>query len=147
MGVFNVLNKNKFLMDLLRYLIVVVFFVSAAMKIADFINTAYFFSYSFGISSTITRLLLFILISVELFLGLAIVAKVNILQQIYSATIILMILFILIEIGFIYKGIDNCGCFGTVWKMNPVVSIIKTFILVFVILLLKRNTKNEIHAS
>jgi len=106
MGVINVLNKNKFLIDVLRYLIVVVFFVSAAMKIDDFINTAYFFSDSFGFSSTTAKLLLFALISVELFLGLTIIAKVTILQNIYSVTIVLLIFFIFIKLDDLVKSRD-----------------------------------------
>jgi hypothetical protein len=147
MGVINVLDKNKFLMELLRYLIVVVFFISATMKIADFFNTSYFFGNTFGFSITTVKYLLLLLISIELFLGLAIITRVNILQIIYSMTVILLFVFILIEIGFIYKGIDNCGCFGTVWKMNPIASIIKTVVLIFTILILKRNLVRETNAS
>ena len=147
MGVIYVHDKNTFLMELLRYFIVVVFFVSAAMKIDDFFNTSYFFSNTFGFSITTAKYLLFLLISVELFLGSAITAKVTILQKIYSMTIVLLILFVFLQLVFFYKGINNCGCFGTLWKMDPLISIMKTVLLLFIIIILKRNFERKSYAS
>ena len=143
MGVINVLNKNKFLITCLKYLISFVFLFSAVTKIADFQNTLYFFSDIFGTTYIVTKYFLVFLIAFELVLAFIIAIPIFDLKIVYAVTIAFLIFFILIKIGFIYQGINNCGCFGTVWKMKPLTSIIKTMLLIFILLILKNNLKKE----
>ena len=65
MGIGDVFYKNKFLIDLLRYLVGLVFIFSSITKLVDFHETLDFFVGSIGTQYELTKFLLTFLILKE----------------------------------------------------------------------------------
>ena len=147
MGIGDVFYKNKFLIDLLRYLVGLVFIFSSITKLVDFHETLDFFVGTIGTQYELTKFLLTFLILVELTLGTMIMLQFTHHQIVYNITIGLLAFFILVSIGFIYKDIDNCGCFGTVVAVKPLPTIVKNLFLIATLMFLKNKEQNKNYAS
>jgi len=134
-------------MCFLRYLVGFVFIFSSITKLLDFQDTLNFFVNIIGTQYVVTKFLLAFLILIELALGTMIMTQFIRQQIVYSITIGLLVFFILVSIGFIWKGIDNCGCFGTVLTVKPLPTIIKNFFLIAILVFLKNKDQNKNYAS
>lgn len=83
------------------------------------------------ISFILIEIIIAILITLELF---------NI-QIVFNIIIYLLIIFNFFGLYLIFIGADNCGCFGTVYSVKPVPTIIKNIILIAIVFFLKNNEK------
>ncbi len=131
-------------MKFIRVIIGCVFLLSAVMKLSDFQNTVLFFSNIVSILNTWIRGGLSMLILIELIFSIAVLqTKIDILV-IYNLMIILLIMFSGIGMMFLFLKIENCGCFGTIFQTNPILTIAKNVILIGLILFLKKR-ENRIY--
>jgi len=147
MGINNIFDRNKFMMSLFSYLVSFVFIFSAMTKIADFLNTINFFCSILGIDYIITKYIIILFILVELGLAFMIAVRTFHTQFFINSTIALLAFFIVISIWFIYIGIDNCGCFGTLLPVKPVPTIFKNLILIAILMFLKNWERKNCYAS
>jgi hypothetical protein len=147
MGIINVFYKSKFLTTFLRYLISFIFIMSAATKMSDFHNTLVYFIDIFGLSFFTTKLSLVFLILLEITIAILITFRLFNAQIIYTITISLLLFFIFIGIFFLFMGIKNCGCFGTIYTVKPLPTILKNLFMTAILMILKRNVRREGHVS
>lgn len=107
-----------------------IFVLSAIMKLHA-IDTfdLYIFShnlFSFDFSSVLSRLL----IAIELFLGIALIAKVFF-RKIWLASMLLLFIFsIYLLILVVLDQTGNCFCFGELLQLSPTESLIKNIVLI-----------------
>jgi hypothetical protein len=116
------------------------------MKLSDFQNTLLFFSTSFSISSTWIRIGLSSLIFFELMISVVFFQTKTDYCAIYNLMIIVLVIFLAMSVVFLFLNVKNCGCFGTVFKTNPVVTIAKNILLIGLILLQKKR-EHKIYAN
>ena len=147
MDINNISGRNKFIMSLFSYIVSFVFIFSAMTKIADFRNTIDFFLSILGIDYIITQYIIILFILFELGLAFMIAIRTFHTQFFLNSTIILLIFFILISIGFIYRGIDNCGCFGTLLPVRPIPTIFKNLVLIAMLMFLKNWERKNCYAA
>lgn len=138
-----------------RYILIVRFvigFVLVVSSIGKLMSLSLFLSdlNNYGISGVITYFSL-LLISLEILVGSALV--LNVYTKFFSVISMLLFIFftIIFAFGNIFKGVENCGCFGAieVLKTPPYLSYIRNFILIGLSLLLylkseKNTTKTPI---
>jgi hypothetical protein len=79
-----------------------------------------------------------LLIGLEFFIGLALIFHVQLKKIVYKLGIALLLVFsIYLILLMIFQGSKgNCGCFGTVFTMTPMVALVKNVIMLAVFLLL-----------
>lgn len=143
MGIDCLSYENKFLSRLLQYLIGMTFFLSAAAKLADFQNTFQYFFTLFDISYSLMKTVLVLIITVEFALFLLIIFPTPFLQYAYILAITLLMVFILLSLWFIQRGIANCGCFGTSLPVKPLPTIVKNSVLIGILLFLYQLRKRQ----
>lgn len=117
----------------LRYFLTFIFIFSAFLKILDFENTIILFMDTFKISYFVIKSFLVILILVELLIAFILFKEFYTEPSLYYAILIILLSFIGINVIFLFKNVDNCGCFGTVVQSRPWSSLIKsvTMIIMF----------------
>lgn len=131
----------KILSLILRLLLGAVFIFSAITKLFPIevfeLNFVYQGIANWDIAPFLSRGLIII----ELFLGIALLFKKNLKEYILPATLVLLIAF---SIYLIYSMVKdgnsgNCGCFGTIFPMTPLESLIKNIVLIAISIYLYRN--------
>lgn len=139
-----IVNKKLILTTIIRVLIGLVFIVGAIFKLfpieplevllvkLDVSNWFY--------SSFLARFL----IGFELILGSLLLLNISLKRtlQLSIVTLIGFTLFLL-YFKFIYGSNENCGCFGSVIKMNPIESIIKNIVLILLTFFLLKKSDFE----
>lgn len=129
--------------NIVRYLIAVLFLISAITKIIDFRETILFFENIFGIDYLLVKTGLIILILLELFIVYGFIVKGINSANFYKPVAGLLAVFIIISIYFEIKEIDNCGCFGASIESSPLLTIIKNILMIAGLIFLARKEKER----
>ena len=104
-----------------------------------------------GFSETLAPYISRFIISVELFIGLAILQKNYLKRLIIPVSIFLLSIFsihLLIEI--VSGNSENCGCFGDLIPMTPIQALLKNIVTIFILIYLYKivdNNKSEKFSS
>lgn len=133
-------NKIK---NIVRYLIAVLFLVSAITKITDFKNTILFFENIFEVDYFLVKTGLIILILLELFIVYGFIVKGVNSVNFYKSVAGLLAVFIMTSLYFEIREINNCGCFGASIESSPLLTIIKNILIIAGLIFLVRKEKEN----
>ena len=122
-----------------KYFIVIIFLLSAFLKMLDYRATVELFVNLLGISYTFTKIFLAVLILLELTIAYLIIADYLKIKTIYILILGVITLFLLANIYFELKGFGNCGCFGAAIGSTPALSILKNILLISAVIYLKHS--------
>ena len=125
----------------IKYLIGMVFLLSAFSKLIDFPETVVFFVNLSGMPFKWVSIGLVLMIILELSLAVAIVYSQYRIQLVYSATLVLLVTFSVFSALLIFLDVDTCGCFGTLIKSDPLLTILKNIVLIWLVHFLKRQER------
>ena len=128
---------------ILKYCLCIVFILSAVSKLIDFNNTMNLYLSITGLSYETIKAGLVIIIMMELFFAFLILFGFVKKKQVYFSLVIMIAAFTAVNILFLLLGIDNCGCFGTLFKIGPLESIGKNIFLIILLFLLRLNMLKE----
>ena len=131
---------------IIENIIGLIFIVSAIAKLYDFTNTVQFLISISGMSFEIMKAALVALSSLEIFIGISFFFNVWRDQVIYLTIIITVVLFILLNTYFFFKGYANCGCFGTQITSSPLTSFLKN-IIIMVYLVYAAHSERKINMA
>ena len=131
--------KRQIIFHLLRIILGGVFVFSALAKLHAIDNfELYIFSqqlFGFDISTVIARFI----ISAELALGVLLITNLYF-KAVYKTTLYLLLFFSLfLAFKLIASSSENCNCFGEFIVLNPAASLLKNFILIVLLFLIKNN--------
>lgn len=135
---------KTFFLHLIRIILGCVFIFSALAKLYAVDNfELYIYSqqlFSFDLSTIIARLI----ISAELTIGLLLIT--NLYFKITYKTTLYLLLFFSLFLAFklIVSNHGNCNCFGEIIILNPAASLLKNFVLVVLLLIIKNNVDFQI---
>ena len=133
-------KERRVMKTLVKYLLALVFILSAVMKLIDFRNTINFYSGVLSISFVLSKTLVIVLIAVELMFSVFTLNKLVKINAVFYLIMAVLILLTAISVWFWAKGINNCGCFGTIIVDKPAVSVIKNVLLFVALIVLRKNT-------
>ena len=125
----------------IKYFIGMVFLLSAFSKLIDFPATVAFFVNLSGMVFKWVSIGLVLMIIIELSLAVAIVYSRQNIQLVYSATLVLFVTFSVFSTLLIFSDAENCGCFGTLIKSDPLLTILKNIVLIWLVHFLKRQER------
>lgn len=137
------LSSSRVLHNTIRLLLGVFFIVTAVLKLLS-IDSFEIYIYSFGIfgfgtTTFLSRLLIFIELSIGLFLILKIWFK-----QIWWLTMLVMAGFTLFLVyAAIFRNDSNCHCFGSLVELNPMQSIFKNIIVIALLFVIKNEQSHN----
>ena len=137
------LSSSRVLHDTIRLSLGVFFIVTAILKLLS-IDSFEIYIYSFGIfgfgtTTFLSRLLIFIELSIGLFLILKIWFK-----QIWWLTMLMMAGFTLFLVyAAIFRNDSNCHCFGSLVELNPMQSIFKNIIVIALLFVIKNEQSHD----
>ncbi len=130
---------KKLIFNIIKYFVGLFFLVSAVLKLVDFQNSILFFSDIFKLTFGWSKFGLFLIILLELVFASAMMQTKFKIQLVYSAMIVILLLFSGISLIFFGLDIENCGCFGTIIQTDPILTIGKNILLIGLILFLKKH--------
>lgn len=137
------MNVKKSVFIAFRLLLGIAFLASGIGKAMDPKSFSMLISdYGFGHLSLLSPLV----IIVELALGIALLLKIRIKDVTYVTSLLLVVFTGLFTYAFLYKGITDCGCFGSLTKpVSPILFYIKNSVLIFfsVLLYLRKDSKEK----
>jgi hypothetical protein len=81
-----------------------------------------------------------IITAIEFYLGLSFLFGWYSKQLIWFSFWLVFIFTIIFVLGYFLLEIEDCGCFGNLLKLDPIVSIVKNAVLLIILFLLKENT-------
>lgn len=120
-----------------KLIISILFVFSALLKLYDYSATVTYFQ------SLIHLPVLFVKIGLGFFIMLEFILAfilVNFhLLIVVDILMFLLVCFCFLNIYMIVQHYDNCGCFGTVVKMNPIVTLVKNAGLIVLLYNIKRK--------
>ncbi len=120
-----------------KMLISLVLVVSALFKLFDFSATANYLQTLILFSVSFFKVALGLFIIIELIFAFLLV---NTRSPITVDLLVLLLTgFCVLNIYMIIQNYDNCGCFGTLIRVNPVITIIKNVVLIAMLLDIKRK--------
>lgn len=116
-----------------------VFLVAAILKALDIPAFAIQIRhYGIEFDSTGLQMLAYGVAGIEAALGAAFLARVHFGRTVTTAMLILLVaMTALIAYGWMYHGLNDCGCFGKYVPMTPGVSILKNVILALVVVFIQ----------
>lgn len=126
---------------IIEIVIGLVFIVSAAAKLIDFLNTISFFISVTGLDFTLVKTGLIVLLLLEIFIGVSFLINTWKREIIFFSTIGLLSFFIVLNLYFFFKGYTNCGCYGTQFTSTPLTSFLKNIIIFSYLLYAKYSNK------
>ncbi len=124
---------------ILRLVLGVVFLASAVLKLQS-VDSFEVYLYSFGfLKLNIAYILARLLISLELALGILLIAGIYLRKTVITSAIITVFFTGFLLILVLNHNTEHCHCFGDYLKMSPVASIIKNVVLLVLLGLLYSN--------
>ncbi|MCU7502985.1 MAG: hypothetical protein HF314_07920 [Ignavibacteria bacterium] len=121
-------NKNT-LAKIFRYILALIYLVSAVLKLIDFEATAVMIKEIVQLDLLYVRTALLILILLEASVATALV--LDLMKRFTRALLFALSgFFIIFNIALILNGFDNCGCYGASIKQSPNLSLIKNILIV-----------------
>jgi len=125
-----------------KYFIVIIFLLSAFLKLFDFRSTVELFVNLLGMGYTIIRILLALLILLELTVAYLVTADYLQIKIVYFLIAGLVTAFIIVNIFLLLTGTKNCGCFGADIVSTPALSIVKNILLLSALIYVRRSNLN-----
>lgn len=136
-------GENSVIYKTIKYLFGGIFLVSGITKIFSYQETVLYFAGLLNVSTTILGLLLTILILLEVTISvLAWWDMINV-KIIFILVEAVLIMFLVMNLLFLFQGIENCGCFGAVIQNSPLASLLKTVILILAGIYLHKNRSSQ----
>ncbi len=125
-------SEKKQYGTIFKYIIALIYISSAVLKLIDFEATVLIIQSIVHIDIMLLKTALFVLILTEV--SIAVTLLLNYLKLLAKYVLIfLSIIFIVFNLVLIFKGIDNCGCFGASIKQSPYISLIKNIAIIIMI--------------
>ncbi len=125
-------------------LVVSAFFgFSAIMKLIDYKNTVIYFANFTSIESENVRYGLAFLIFIEIIIAFSLPLNWPGQRTVQNFTLVILFLFLVINVSMIFKGVKNCGCFGTFLISHPWISSLKNIVLLILIAILKYDSGKQ----
>ena len=134
-------TQNTMSQSILKSIFISIILISATTKALDFRNVVILMNTTFNISFYTANILLGFLITVEIAISVLIWKESYQLVLVYHLIIFLFIIFIVVNVLSIMLGINNCGCFGTIISIHPVISLVKCIILLLILGYLRYKKK------
>lgn len=131
---------------LFRYIVSGVFAVSASMKLLDFENTTMYFKGLLGIGFKSAQSIIFVAILVEFFVAYSLPLQWQGETVVRKAAMAILVLFLVISTAMAFTGVENCGCFGTVWISHPWISVAKNSVLLIMLTLAGHESRERGYA-
>jgi len=132
----NYIITSKY--KIIRVNLILLYLFSLIFKCIDIRSTQNYFIKLTGFSNKVILICLLAVIVLEFFViiyfiwGKKIIIILTLLQVFH-------LIFIAINLFVIFQGFDNCGCFGTVIKVNPQITIAKNMIIIYLLSVLKKQ--------
>ncbi|MCE5231214.1 hypothetical protein LLG95_16685 [bacterium] len=109
-----------------------IFLLSSIAKAIEVQSFAMLISY-FNIirNPTLVTAIAIFIISIEFLLGLVMIISKHFRVECLKLSLAILIFFTgIIVYGWLFKGLEDCGCFGSFIKISPIASIIKNVIMI-----------------
>lgn len=133
---------------IMEYLVGFIFIISAVAKLSDFSNTVHFIMSVFGLGFVIVKSGLIMLSLIEIGIGISFILNIWKNKILFQSIVGLLMFFIFLNLFLMLKGYSNCGCFGTRYESNPIISLIKNLLIVgFMFISNRTNKKPSIAAQ
>jgi thiol-disulfide isomerase/thioredoxin len=84
-----------------------------------------------------------IITAIEFYLGLSFLFGWYSKELIWFSFLLVFIFTLIFVLGYYLLEIEDCGCFGNLLKLDPIVSIVKNAVLLIILFLLKENTREK----
>ena len=137
------MDAKNAIQSLIRIILGCTFLLSATLKLISIENFE-LYVYSFGFFSfVLVSFLTRILILCEFLIGIALIFKIFYKQTWWAAITMLCGLSLFLVYAAVFRGNENCHCFGDVIELNPLPSILKNILLIGLLLLVKQQ--KELH--
>jgi uncharacterized membrane protein YphA (DoxX/SURF4 family) len=123
-----------------QIIIGILFLVSGVMKAID---AQYFASLlvSYGLGSA--GILAPVVSGIEIILGTMMLLSLDIQRASLIIALLTTLFSIIFAYAYLYKGIDDCGCFGAMIKIHPEISLVKNIFIISGCAWIYRFTQNE----
>ncbi len=129
------------LRNVIKYIVGIVFLVSAVLKLIDYSLTVEYFANIFGLESVPVKILLSLLIILEIVVSYLIMTDYLKNKFVFLSVFGIIMAFIIVNLFFLLNGYSNCGCFGKSVSSSPTAAIFKNIIMLFLLYYLKRANK------
>lgn len=126
-----------------KYIMILIFLISAIFKLMDYQNTAILISDLLGLTVIMSKMGLSLTIVIELFLLIAILKDWQKKKTVYGFGLFVFCSFIILNVTFIKNNVENCGCMGTLIANDPFFSLIKSVIMLILFVYISSN-KEEV---
>ena len=137
------MDAKNAIQSLIRIILGCTFLLSATLKLISIENFE-LYVYSFGFFSyVLVSFLTRILILCEFLIGIALIFRIFYKQTWWAAFTMLCGLSLFLIYAAVFRGNENCHCFGDVIELNPLPSILKNILLIGLLLLVKQQ--KELH--
>lgn len=137
------MDIKKLVQSIIRIILGCTFLLSAALKLISIENFE-LYVYSFGFFSfVIVSFLTRILIVCEFLIGVGLIFRIFYKQTWWAAVAMLCGFSLFLVYAAVFRGDENCHCFGDVIELNPIPSIIKNVLIFGFLLRVKRQ--EELH--
>ena len=137
---------NENMKKILKYMLIFIFLLSALLKTIDFSNTTFLFNKILNLTYEYTKVSLMVLITIELFISAILFKGWYYHNVIYFFCLIVFNLFVIINLSFIIRGVEDCGCMGTFFISDPLFSLIKSIIILVIFVFISSNQKQDQNA-
>lgn len=137
------MDIKKLVQSIIRIILGCTFLLSAALKLISIENFE-LYVYSFGFFSfVVVSFLTRILIVCEFLIGIGLIFRTFYKQTWWAAAAMLCGFSLFLVYAAVFRGDENCHCFGDVIELNPIPSIIKNVLIFGFLLRVKRQ--EELH--
>ncbi len=127
---------------LYRVILSAVFLLSAVIKIYDFTATVDYFSQLSRLGGNFVAWGMMAVVFLELLIGTIFAIRHSLPEIAYITVEGVIWGFLVLSIVFVVFKVKNCGCFGTIIKIDPAVTALKNVVLLIMIGHLKRYEKS-----
>jgi hypothetical protein len=128
---------------LFTYVVSIIFFLSATAKLIDYDNTALYFSSITTMSPEFMRIILAIIILIEFVVSLGLSVNLFNIRYFQNLLLSISVIFLLTSLALSWNNKINCGCFGTMILVNPLIAVIKNCFIIVMLLILRKMLKSK----
>ncbi|MBR4689923.1 MAG: DoxX family protein [Bacteroidales bacterium] len=137
------MDIKNLVLSFIRIILGCTFLLSAALKLVSIENFE-LYVYSFGFFSfVLVSFLTRFLILCEFLIGIALIFRIFYKQTWWAAIAMLCGFSLFLVYAAMFRGDENCHCFGDVIELNPIPSILKNILLTGLLLFVKQQ--KELH--
>ena len=135
------MDIKNLVLSFIRIILGCTFLLSAALKLVSIENFE-LYVYSFGFFSfVLVSFLTRFLILCEFLIGIALIFRIFYKQTWWAAIAMLCGFSLFLVYAAMFRGDENCHCFGDVIELNPIPSILKNILLTGLLLFVKQQKR------